>query len=458
MMRRWKSRTLLVLVLLASLLSVGLASQRPALAATGDGDFTSTAGGGELASTAGSITVASTIQGYEAPQVFGTARYVYEDLSLQDSMTFRFSASTSLQFASDPPSACTKLSETELSCSADTTRLEVVTAYRFDVTATSSGFVHVLSSSGDLVAATRLVELIYPTTFTYVSADVAPDSHDNATLRWQQSQSNAFRVEVTFDTGNCTEALELMLVLDGSGSISSTNFRQMRDFVRNLVSSYTISPDDVRVGIAQFGTQGWGRYEVRLADDPNLVLTRINAMRQLDGYTDIQEGLQLGREDLAANGRAGVPQVIILLTDGEHNQGGDPVEEAQLVRDAGMHLFAIAVGSGPNLQQLNALTADPDRVFSVSNFASLSTILRQIVAVSCENLPPPPEPPLPPQLQPEVRSIEPEEGYNDGTTDVTILGSGFSTATLPSVQLSNGGGTFALTNVVTESATLTTTL
>ncbi|WP_129671862.1 VWA domain-containing protein [Candidatus Chloroploca sp. Khr17] len=458
MLRRWKSRTLLVLVLLASLLSVGLASQRPALAATGDGDFTSTAGGGELASTAGSITVASTIQGYEAPQVFGTATYVYEDLSLQDSMTFRFSASTSLQFASVPPSACTKVSETELSCSADTTRLEVVTAYRFDVAATSSGFVHVLNSSGDLVAATRLVELIYPTTLTYVSADVAPDSHDNATLRWQQTQSNAFRVEVTFDTGKCTEPLDLMLVLDGSGSISSTNFRQMRDFVRNLVNSYTVSPDDARVGIAQFGTQGRGRYELRLADDPSVVLARVNAMTQLDGYTDIQEGLQLGREELAANGRAGVPQVMILLTDGAHNQGGDPVEEAQLVRDAGMHLFAIAVGSGPNLPQLNALTADPDRVFSVSNFASLSTILSQIVGVSCEPIPPPPDPPIPPQLQPEVRSIEPEEGYNDVATDVTILGGGFSTATIPSVQLSNGGGTFALTNVVTESATLTTTL
>ncbi|NCC37716.1 MAG: VWA domain-containing protein, partial [Chloroflexia bacterium] len=328
-------------------------------------------------------------------------------------MTFRFSASTSLQFASVPASTCTKQSETELSCSAATTRLEIVTAYRFDVTATSSGFVHVLGSGGDLVAATRLVELIYPTTFTYVSATVAPDSHDNATLRWQRSQSNAFSVEVTFDTGNCTEPLDLMLVLDGSGSISSTNFRQMREFVSNLVSSYTVGPDDARVGIAQFGTQGQGRYELRLADDPSVILARVNAMRQLGGYTDIQEGLQLGREDLAANGRTGVPQVIILLTDGAHNQGGDPVEEAQLVRDAGMHLFAIAVGSGPNLSQLNALTADPQRVFSVSNFASLSTILRQIVGVSCENLPPPPDPPLPPQLQPEVRSIEPAEGYND---------------------------------------------
>jgi Tol biopolymer transport system component len=247
----------------------------------------------------------------------------------------------------------------------------------------------------------------------------------------------------------CTEQVDLMLVLDGSSSINASDFTRMQDFARNLVNSFAVGPNDAQIGIVQFASQGKGGREIGLSADPGEIITRVDGMQQLKGSTDLEEGLRLARAELTSNGRAGVPQVIILLADGEHNQGGDPLDEAQQAKTAQMHLFAVAVGGNLNMNQLRAIASDPDAeyVFAVKDFADLESILGNLVATTC---PLPPEAPTPPEQptptpQPttlDVRAIEPNEGYNDAATGVTILGSAFATTPAPSARLRGNAGTF----------------
>lgn len=212
----------------------------------------------------------------------------------------------------------------------------------------------------------------------------------------------------------CRAAIDLVLVLDGSESISAGDFTTMASFARDLVGHFTISPTDAHAGVVQFAGEGDGRVEIGLSYDPAALDAALAAMTQIIGATDIQEGIALGQGELAVRGRAEVPRVLIVLTDGAHNQPGDPLAEAEGARSAGTEIFAIAVGSGPDRAQLTAIASDPDteHVFSVTDFDGLVTILAPLVQVVC---PPPPTatPPVPGGLTP---TATPQPGGGDGTT------------------------------------------
>ena len=189
----------------------------------------------------------------------------------------------------------------------------------------------------------------------------------------------------------CATTIDFMLVLDGSESINSTEFEAMRSFADGLIGHFTISPADAHAGIVQFASEGQGIIEIGLSSDPVAIASAISAMTQIVGITDIQEGIALAQQELTANGRADIPHVILVLTDGVHNEPGDPIAEAEAARSLGTEIFAIAVGPKLDIDQLNAIASDPDdeHVFSVDSFEALATILDPLVLVVCPPTPTP---------------------------------------------------------------------
>ena len=78
-----------------------------------------------------------------------------------------------------------------------------------------------------------------------------------------------------------------------------------------------------------------------------------------------------------ANGdRAGIVNVIVVLTDGRSNNYQDTANQAKAARDLGFRIFSVGIGSGIPLGELNEMATDPDsdHVFAVSNFNALQGI------------------------------------------------------------------------------------
>ena len=191
----------------------------------------------------------------------------------------------------------------------------------------------------------------------------------------------------------CASTIDLVVVVDGSESISWSEFDLMQSFISDLVSGFTVTPDDGQVGVVQFASEGQGRVEIALTGDAAAVQGALFNMVQIVGVTDIQEGLALGQGQFSLNGRAGVPHVLLLLTDGEHNQPGDPIAEAELARNQGTEIFAVGIGDGAKIGQLNAIVSAPasEHVISVDGFSELVTILETLVQIVCPPTPTPTE-------------------------------------------------------------------
>uniref|UniRef100_A0A1X7UXZ0 VWFA domain-containing protein n=1 Tax=Amphimedon queenslandica TaxID=400682 RepID=A0A1X7UXZ0_AMPQE len=54
---------------------------------------------------------------------------------------------------------------------------------------------------------------------------------------------------------DCTaRAFDFIILLDASGSVGADNFEIMKNFVANMLSNFTIGPDDTRVGVISFAS------------------------------------------------------------------------------------------------------------------------------------------------------------------------------------------------------------
>lgn len=182
------------------------------------------------------------------------------------------------------------------------------------------------------------------------------------------------------------DPFDLELVIDGSGSIAPPDFDLARLFAKRVVQSCLFS-DNAQAGIVQFSDEGDTRVEAPLTSELSLVTDALDLMVQLNGSTDIQEGIDVGQAQLA--GGRPVPKFMLLLTDGIQTENGDALVAADAAKAAGTDLYVIGVGPGVDPLQLAAIASDPDstHVFQVSDFASLEATLGSVVGNVCETTP-----------------------------------------------------------------------
>jgi hypothetical protein len=111
------------------------------------------------------------------------------------------------------------------------------------------------------------------------------------------------------------------------------------------------------------------------------------------------------------------------MTDGESNQGLDPVGTAASAKAKGTEIFCIGIGSGADFYTLNMIATAPadTHVFNVQSFDKLQEILDAIVAKSCI----------------EVASLQPSSGPASGGTQVIVTGNGFQNSPTLSCKFGN---------------------
>ena len=55
---------------------------------------------------------------------------------------------------------------------------------------------------------------------------------------------------------------DIVFVLDGSGSIGSSNFEIVRDFVINVVNEFEVSPNNYQFGVQQFSDGKYFKFQM----------------------------------------------------------------------------------------------------------------------------------------------------------------------------------------------------
>lgn len=134
--------------------------------------------------------------------------------------------------------------------------------------------------------------------------------------------------------------VDVIVLVDGSSSVSSTQFEIMRLCIRQLVDMFPSHQEGgVRLGIIQFTTTI--KIECNLMSNKQTTNCSITAMSQMGGSTNAGGAFGNARFIFDTNSRA-ASRCVIFLTDGDCS---DAVQIASLMRDTeSTHIVAIGTG------------------------------------------------------------------------------------------------------------------
>ena len=199
---------------------------------------------------------------------------------------------------------------------------------------------------------------------------------------------------------SCSNALDLVFLIDGSGSIETPwsggevgAFKsKVLKFVQEMVQYFTIGPNATRVGVATFSTKVTVNFELKDHSSSAGVQAAIQDIPYPKGQTYTSDGIKKVRKEMftvEAGMRPleqGVSRVAVIVTDGNANKGYEPEEEAKLLHKQGVNVFVIGVGTVVDSPQLGHMASPPlDRhVYSLRTMNAINYITGNLRKETCK--------------------------------------------------------------------------
>ncbi|PVD21494.1 hypothetical protein C0Q70_19668 [Pomacea canaliculata] len=190
----------------------------------------------------------------------------------------------------------------------------------------------------------------------------------------------------------CGAQADMVFMLDSSGSVGPSNFKLLLSFVNSMVKDFDVAQDRIRIGVEEFSSRPYTEFHLNKYNTKAEVLAAVNNIPYRSGGTNTGDAIKYLKDTMfnQANGdRPGVPNIGIIITDGNSNRPDDTMAQAQAARAAGITLFSVGVGSGISRTELNAIATDPDtnHVFTVDDFSKLSDIKALFQEQACSVIP-----------------------------------------------------------------------
>lgn len=170
------------------------------------------------------------------------------------------------------------------------------------------------------------------------------------------------------------EALQVLMLIDGSSSVTEDDFNAQRNFCKQLLFSLRETHPSASVAVLQFNQYPKIHIGLTHVMKPDVV-SSLTDMQQLMGSTDVSAPLRRAREMLAEDGSPG-EKAIILLTDGQtHSEElRDAEHEArQAALDAGARLFALGVGRDVDEAGLKRVSGGSSEVLAANASLPMSS-------------------------------------------------------------------------------------
>ena len=181
--------------------------------------------------------------------------------------------------------------------------------------------------------------------------------------------------------------LRVVFVLDNSGSMNgpggisaATRIQDLNTFAKQFID--LMGTGDVELGVVTYNTNASTSFATTLLDTAATVTNAKNTVPSTaGGDTNIGGGLTAGRDLLTASAAPG-PLVLILMTDGFHNTGVEPLSVLPSIVDANIHVHTVALGDSTNEALLRQIAQDSGGIFwKANNSVEFEPIFTSLAAI-----------------------------------------------------------------------------
>jgi len=169
----------------------------------------------------------------------------------------------------------------------------------------------------------------------------------------------------------CIAKQDLVLAIDGSGSLKQEGFDAVKKFALNLTAKYQnayYGVEDMRVGLVLFGN---GEYQddgtitpalqvAPITNDIASISTAIEGLLWQRGFTNMMQAFSTA-EVMFQEGRKEAQSAVLMISDGKYTNAYRTSMKAQEMKDAGVQIFMapIAEHATPNLENIKKWASSP---------------------------------------------------------------------------------------------------
>ncbi|ELK16748.1 Collagen alpha-6(VI) chain [Pteropus alecto] len=184
------------------------------------------------------------------------------------------------------------------------------------------------------------------------------------------------------------EVLDVVFVIDSSGSIDENEYNIMKDFMIDLVKKADVGKNRVQFGALRYADDPEVLFNLGDLDSKSEVISALQNQRPIGGNTYTAEALDFSNymftETRGSRLHRGVPQVLIVITDGESHDAKKLNATAKALRDKGILVLAVGIADA-NLVELLAIAGSSDKYFFVETFGGLKGIFSDVSASVCNS-------------------------------------------------------------------------
>lgn len=180
--------------------------------------------------------------------------------------------------------------------------------------------------------------------------------------------------------------MDIVFLLDGSGSVGRGNFDTMTDFVQKIIDGYEVASNASQFGMVVFSSNTYIQVSLRNQFSKSQLLAKAKELHYEGGGTHTWEGLEALKTTFKTEGRADVPHIAIVVTDGRSASSALTLSAAEQLKNEHVTSFAIGVGSNTNNNELQGIASAPSctHISHLSDFSEFSAFRSELSKQACE--------------------------------------------------------------------------
>ena len=196
-------------------------------------------------------------------------------------------------------------------------------------------------------------------------------------------------------------ALDLVFVLDSSGSIrdsnptdgSFDNWALLLQFVINIIQQLPIGEDFFRVGVVRFSNSGDSIFYLSsYLDDKPSMIEAVSNMRYIGSDTNTASGLRemiMGQFLESRGDRRFVNNLAIVITDGVSTvDKALTIPTAIDAQERGINMFTVGITSAIDEEEIRLMSSQPqiegETFWRITDFTQLDNIVDSVVNQACQ--------------------------------------------------------------------------
>ncbi|GLD53284.1 collagen alpha-6(VI) chain-like protein [Lates japonicus] len=182
---------------------------------------------------------------------------------------------------------------------------------------------------------------------------------------------------------------DIIFLVDGSSSIDPTEFTSMQTFMKSVVNKTTVGKDWTRFGVILYADDPKSIFTLKNYESKQDVIDAISKLTApgINTYTSKALEFSLQYFDAQHGGRKKdkVPQILMVITDGEATDPEGLKSSSDKLRENGITVISIGVEQAKE-EELNIMAGgDISKVFYVVNFVDLENLYKKIFPVICSS-------------------------------------------------------------------------